>query len=394
MYRRDGDLLDAHLTIRELCSAELRVPMQVAQQLLRTLPENKQQLVRSSYRGLRRSWRELKGRAADFALNALQRYSSSYGLNRELSREAAAVSAGRLRYEDDCRRVGAPTSFLLRRNIHRLEKGLIMRPRRSVFAYDYIGETVEAFVRAAAGGESRQAASDEVLWARDVLGEYFAVVDKGDPLIAAAHRRFLTAKSPACAEEWQRAVPYRRDLEDSRLVSFESFLNLCRQRRSVRWYLDRPVPRDLVDLALQAAAQAPSACNRQPFVFRIFDDCQKVRKVAGILLGTRGFEGQLPAIAVLVGRLRAFPLPRDRHAIYIDAALSAMSFMFALETLGLASCVLNWADQEPQESMIREALNLEPDERVVMCVAYGWPDPDGMVPYSAKRPLDQLRSYS
>ena len=35
--------------------------------------------------------------------------------------------------------------YLLRRNIHRLEKGLLMRPPRKVFALDYIEETVKCF---------------------------------------------------------------------------------------------------------------------------------------------------------------------------------------------------------------------------------------------------------
>jgi len=31
---------------------------------------------------------------------------------------------------------------------------------------------------------------------------------------------------------------------------------------------------------------------------------------------------------------------------------------------------------------------------VIMLIAYGWPDGTGLVPYSAKRDLDQLRVYS
>jgi nitroreductase len=296
-----------------------------------------------------------------------------------------------MRYAEERRKV-ASSSFLLRRNTHRLEKGLLMRPRRSSFAADYIGETVEAFERTLRAAPDEWEANSEVSWANDVLSEYFSVVDDSDPAVEKARRRFSGA-SPSDPSDVRQAVPYRRDLSKPLAVSFDSFMDLCRRRRSVRWYLDRPVPRELVDRALQAAAQSPSACNRQPFTFRIFDDRESVRRIASIPLGTRGFGDSLPAVAVLVGRLRAYPLARDRHAIYVDGALASMTFMFALETLGLASCPLNWADQEPQESLMREALKLEPDERVIMCIAYGWPDPDGMVAYSAKRPLEQLRSF-
>ena len=37
--------------------------------------------------------------------------------------------------------------FLLRRNVHRLEKGLLMRPRRPVFGLKYIEELVNAYER-------------------------------------------------------------------------------------------------------------------------------------------------------------------------------------------------------------------------------------------------------
>ena len=44
--------------------------------------------------------------------------------------------------------------------------------------------------------------------------------------------------------------------------------------------------------------------------------------------------------------------------------------------------------------MENPSLGLEPDERVIMLVALGDPDPEGLVTYSQKRPLDELRSFS
>ena len=65
--------------------------------------------------------------------------------NRAFRREQTAVLAGRLQYQHHLRHA-KKSSALLRRNIHRLEKGLIMRPRRAVFAEDYILETVRSYV--------------------------------------------------------------------------------------------------------------------------------------------------------------------------------------------------------------------------------------------------------
>lgn len=97
---------------------------------------------------------------------------------------------------------------------------------------------------------------------------------------------------------------------------------------------------------------------------------------------------------VLVGKQDNFASARDRHVIYIDSALSAMAFMFALETLGLASSVINWPDFEPLEAKMAKTIGLAPHERVVMLMAVGYPRADGGVPFSAKKSLPFLRRYN
>ncbi len=142
-------------------------------------------------------------------------------------------------------------------------------------------------------------------------------------------------------------------------------------------------------------AQSPSACNRLPFEFHIFDEPEMVKKVSSIPMGTKGFSQNFSAIVVVVGKLRAYFSERDRHVIYIDAALASMSFMFALETLGLSSCPINWPDiEECEKKMTSVLVDLEPDERVIMLISVGYPAPDGMVPYSQKKELDLLRRYN
>ncbi|WGF87263.1 nitroreductase family protein [Marinivivus vitaminiproducens] len=316
--------------------------------------------------------------------------SAYYGLlSRTFAREHFAVMQGRLSHRQNQITPGG-SSLQLRRNVHRLEKGLIMRPRRPVFAADYIVPTVAAYARLVEGLPRNPEALPEVEWARDVLQTYFdAVGPHAD--IDRARARFGSIEVPV--EAGQR-TPYRRDLERPTPVAYDAMLELAQRRRSVRWYLQQPVPRDLIDQAVAVAAQAPSACNRQPFTFRVYDDPALVRQVAEVPMGTRGFAQNFPAIVVIVGQLRAYFNERDRHVIYVDASLAAMSFMFALETLGLSSCSINWPDQEPQESRMRELLNLEADERVVMLVSLGYPDPTGEVPYSGKKSIDLLRSYN
>jgi nitroreductase len=317
-------------------------------------------------------------------------------LSKAFWREHQAVAFGRLLYEQDDRSVEG-SLYLLRRNIHQLEKGLIMKPRRPVFALDYIAETVRTYRQRLADSLTGEADQEEILWATDVLTSYFNVVGP-HPVIEVARQAFTEVKEQAERLRLETAVvkaPYKRDLKRPLSVSYDQLLELARRRRSVRWFLPKSVPRELIDQAITVAALSPSACNRQPFVFHLFDNQGdiSVQQVASLALGTIGFNHNFPALAVVVGRQRAYFSERDRHLIYIDGALASMSFVFALETLGLSSCCINWADTEAQERQMASLLNLQPDERVVMLIAIGYPDPDERVPYSGKKMLHTLRRY-
>lgn len=310
--------------------------------------------------------------------------------SRAFWREHYGVIYGRLKYSQSLKEA-KDSNYLLRRNIHRLEKGLIMKPRREVFATSYIEATLDSYKNVFQASQGRSDPSTELQWAHDVLKLYFSVVT-AHPAIDHARAAF-SALETVCGSK-NRYVPYKRDLSDPPPVSYDQFLKLSFQRRSVRWYLQKPVPRELIDQAITAAVLSPSACNRQPFELRVLDQPEMVQQVASIPMGTAGFSHNFPAIVVVVGKLRAYPHERDRHVIYIDGALASMSLMYALETLGLSSCPINWPDLEPQESQMATLINLEPDERVIMLISLGYPDPEGMVAYSQKKPLDQIRRYS
>jgi nitroreductase len=188
--------------------------------------------------------------------------------------------------------------------------------------------------------------------------------------------------------------PYEHATIESSGVTYEQMVALSRQRRSVRWFLDKPVDRDLVDKALIVGRQAPTACNRLPYEFLVFDDPDQVQKVAAIPFGASGYAHQIPTVVVVKARLDSYFSPRDRHVPYVDASLAAMSFMFALETLGLSSSVINWPDFEPLERTMAKTLGLRPHERVVMLIAVGYADPTGLVAFSQKKDLDVLRSFN
>lgn len=306
------------------------------------------------------------------------------------NREQFAVLRGRRAYYQNLNKKRG-TRAELRRNIHRLEKGLLMRPSRPIFAKDYIAETVEFYQASIKDAPDNGVVDEsELMWAQDVLTRYFQTVVEGDDLVEKARAKFSAIQKQYDTGE---KVPYERGEPKSK-VAYEDFLDLSMQRRSVRWFQQKKVPRKLLDEALMAARQAPSACNRLPYEYRIFDEPELVKKVAGLPFGSAGYSQNIPVIIVIVGKLENYFSPRDRHAMYIDASLSAMAFMYALETLGLASSVINWPDFEPLERKMQKTLNLKTEERPIMLLAVGYADPKGKVAYSQKKSLDFIRSYN
>ena len=311
--------------------------------------------------------------------------------SRAFVREQQAILCGRGKLLQDSW-LAAENQYGLRRNIHRIEKGLLMRPRRPVFALAYIEDTVHSYIRAATTGPPL-ADSEELKWASDVLAEYFEEVDRSELRIARAHSQFSSVV-PATTNGGKSYVPHKQDLDCPPPVGYRDLLELARRRRSVRWYRPDPVPRDLIDHAVTLASHSPSACNRQPFEFRIFDDPHLVKRIVSIPMGTVGFSHNVPVIVAIVGKQRAFRSGRDRHIIYLDGALASMTFMFALETLGLSSCPINWPDIEELEKEMEKELKLERDERPIMLMSLGYANPDGMVAYSQRKMLDSLRRYN
>lgn len=296
-------------------------------------------------------------------------------------RESRSVRAGHAQYREDERK-----RFLLRRNIHMIEKGLTMEPRRQTFAADYIMQTVEAVRDALTNFES-----EESVWILSVLSEYFdATRSSAAPQIREASELFeaTTKDVHLPASSGPRPAKIQHQPAD-----FDTLARLAHGRRSVRWFTDDPVERSTVDSAVRLAIEAPSACNRSPYRFEIFDGPDDVTSVAELAMGTRGYADQITGLIVVVGLLNAFFDERDRHLIYIDSSLAAMSLIFGLESQGIGSCIINWPDIPERDLKMRRKLGLSASERPVMLIAYGYPRADSLAPHSGKQSIEEARVY-
>lgn len=321
-----------------------------------------------------------------------------FALSRRFDLEHRAVIAGRLLFLNKLREPDALSNSLLRRNIHRLEKGLSMRPRRSVFALDFVGRTVDIYCKIA--DISFEEPTREMIWSRDVLQAYFDACAH-HPEVVPIYARFRAAPSLAtCVGKdafpyiGDLRIPYNRAEVPNSTIDIDELLALARRRRSVRWFLPKAPDRNLVDRAIEVGSLSPTACNRLPYHYKILDDPELAVKAAKLAGGTGGFAEQIPMIIVVLGNLGAYFHERDRHLIYIDASLSTMSTVLALEAQGLSTCLINWSDVPQREAGMKKLLSLPDHERPIMLIAVGYADPIGIIPYSSKKEIDLLRSFN
>lgn len=168
------------------------------------------------------------------------------------------------------------------------------------------------------------------------------------------------------------------------------FLSLCRLRRSVRRWSDRPVEREKLDLCLEAARLAPSAENAQPCRFLVFDDPVKkdglARAVfAGIYSASARF-AQAPVLVCLLireslvvnrlaGRVQGTPFQ------YVDAGIAGEHFVLAATEQGLGTCWVGWFDGR---ALLRHLGLKRRGYRPVCLIAAGYPAP-GIEPREPRR---------
>jgi len=280
-------------------------------------------------------------------------------------------------------RRGYGVIFNFRRNIHRIEKGLSNEPLKLVFAEDYILETVKDFARLQSIGFHDGAT---ITWGHTVLEQFFGRCQPTEKN-KKAYQIFKNLRFGESNETW---CIYPEAQRPKLVVDYDAYYQLALRRRSIRRYLDKTVEFELIEKAMRVAVLSPSACNRQAYKFVFINDreiVEKIRKIPG------GADYKLPALVVVLGNYRGYFDERDVNVPIIDASLAIMSFLFALETLGLSTVCINWPTLPDRHEAINQIIHLEEDEFIVLLVGVGYPDPEGKIAYSAKRELEYLLSH-
>ncbi len=172
--------------------------------------------------------------------------------------------------------------------------------------------------------------------------------------------------------------------------SFNILHDLSLSRRSTRNFTNQPIDLNLLSKAVQVAQLSPSACNRQPWKLHIYDKREDIDKMLALQNGNRGFGHKVPVLAVMCCDLGSFFDSTERFEPHLDGGLFLMSFILALQSLGMASCCLNWCVNPDKDVKAHQLGNIPDNERILTFLAIGYPESDVVVPLSARRPLTDV----
>jgi len=196
-----------------------------------------------------------------------------------------------------------------------------------------------------------------------------------------------------------------------------AFYEQMRSRRTVRDFSDRPVPREVIELALRTAATAPSGANQQPWFFVAVSDPETKRniRIAAEEEERRFYAGRAPeAWLAALDHLGTGPekpfletapwlIAVFAQAYGLDAEGRKVKHYYVQESVGLATGFLLAAlhaaglatlTHTPSPmNFLRELLNRPENERPVMLVVAGYPAGGAQVPVITKKAFDKVARF-
>jgi iodotyrosine deiodinase len=200
-----------------------------------------------------------------------------------------------------------------------------------------------------------------------------------------------------------------------------AFLASLRRRRTVRDFAPDPVPADLIDTAIEAAATAPSGANRQPWRFVVVSDAATKRKIreAAEAEEREFYERRAPAewladlaplgtdwhkpfleiapYLIVVFRLDYEPerladgtaRPHKNYYVQESVGIAVGLLLAALHTAGLATLTHTPSPM----GFLSEVLGRPKHERPYLLIPVGYPGRDARVPDIARKPLAEVRLF-
>jgi len=165
------------------------------------------------------------------------------------------------------------------------------------------------------------------------------------------------------------------------------FIELAKQRVSIRSYTSEPVSDESLNEVLEAGRLAPTACNLQPFQFVVVREKENLAALASGYPGD-WFKEAPVVIAVCTLPSKAWKRKQDgRQLVDVDAAIAIDHMTLAAADLGLGTCWVGAFDPK----IIRKVLGVPRAVEPLILLTLGHPNEKGRP--KVRQPLKKLVRY-
>ncbi|MCM8781557.1 MAG: nitroreductase family protein [Candidatus Omnitrophica bacterium] len=157
--------------------------------------------------------------------------------------------------------------------------------------------------------------------------------------------------------------------------------DVLKNRRSIRSFSQKLIPRNLIEELIDCARLAPTARNLQPWEFVVVTDKVILKKLGELADNGRFISDCACCIAVFC---------QDTKYYLEDGCAATENILLAAQDLGLVSC---WVagDKKPYCEEVKRLLEVPKDFKLVSLIPLGYPDdsgPRGQIP--PKRSLKEV----
>ena len=162
------------------------------------------------------------------------------------------------------------------------------------------------------------------------------------------------------------------------------FIDVIKNRRSIRRYKPDPVSKDDIEYVLEAARLAPSWANSQCWKFIVVTD-QDIK--ADLAKTGNGWIAGAPAIIVACADPSKPGTKGDQEYYMLDVGIAMEHLILAACDIGLGTCWIGAFDEEKA----KKVLGVPDDMRVVAFTPLGYPAETPKP--RARRELKEIVSY-
>lgn len=155
-------------------------------------------------------------------------------------------------------------------------------------------------------------------------------------------------------------------------------IKVLKERRSIRKYLPKPIPKDVLEDIIDCGRLAPSAKNLQPWLFVVSTKQDTKEKISQLATYGKFIADAAACVSVFC--------ERDNEFKAEDGSAATENIIIAAKAYDIASC---WVAgyKRPYSEDIRKALNVPEKYELISLIPMGYSDDTAN---RSKKPLDEV----